>query len=162
MQHAETRGRPEVRPFAEVFDDEAMPLERAADGTPGVGTRQTSGLTHRIWKKLTKMAPAAGTVSLVPGIPESAHRARHCRKGHASHSLRAICRNGIPHSDAQHVHAHLQRVTPAAQNHAADRADIGIVAAPRKGHVRHRRKHVVGRIDVHPTEPRTVDRQPGV
>src|SRR5262245_22932249 len=65
-------------------------------------------------------------------------------------------------SDPHHVHADLQRVLAAAENDAANRADIAVVAAPPKRDVAGRRQHVVGGIDVDPAAPGTVHGEPGV
>ena len=60
------------------------------------------------------------------------------------------------------AHADVQRVRAAAEDHAAQRADVAVVASPGEGDVAQVGQDVVGRIEIDPAECRAVDREPGV
>ncbi|KAI3483332.1 hypothetical protein L1887_53787 [Cichorium endivia] len=62
----------------------------------------------------------------------------------------------------QHRHPHLRVVMATAEDHTAQRRDIGEVAAPAEGDVLQRRQQVVGGIEVDPTVARTEHRNPGM
>src|ERR1700681_1555950 len=49
-----------------------------------------------------------------------------------------------------------------AENHASERANVAIVAAPREGDVARGGKQIVRRIDIDPAEAVTVKSDPGV
>ena len=73
-----------------------------------------------------------------------------------------LCRCRFPSGKRRHGHGDLQRVVAAAEQDAAQRADVAVVAAPGERHVALGRQHVVGGIEIDPSEPRTPDREPGV
>ena len=62
--------------------------------------------------------------------------------------------------DRLHIHGYLQRVRSAAQHQAAQRAHVAIVASPRQRHVAIGWNHIIRRIDIQPSTPRTISRHP--
>ena len=63
---------------------------------------------------------------------------------------------------ADDVHGHARPLFAAAVDDAADRADVGVVAAPRQRHVAVDGHAIVGRVGVDPADVRHVERDPGV
>jgi len=53
-----------------------------------------------------------------------------------------------------------ERVAPAAEDHAANRADVPVVTAPRQRDVRTGRQHVVRGVDIDPAGAGAVDGEP--
>ena len=71
-------------------------------------------------------------------------------------------RAGVRQRASHDVDRDARPLLAAAEDHAADRADVGVVAAPGQGDVPIDGDAVVGRVDVDPAVPGHVEREPGV
>ena len=69
-------------------------------------------------------------------------------------------RSHAPSKPECHVDAHLQRVSPAAEDHAANRADVAVVEPLGQRDMTRRRQQIVRGIDIDPAGAGAMKRQP--
>src|SRR5258708_19221972 len=62
----------------------------------------------------------------------------------------------------RHADADMQRVIAAAEDDAAERADIAVITPPGERYMAMGRQDVVGRIQIYPAQPWTPDREPSM
>src|SRR5258708_12064760 len=79
---------------------------------------------------------------------------QHARVAGVRQEQSSLCR--------RHADADMQRVIAAAEDDAAERADIAVITPPGERYMAMGRQDVVGRIQIYPAQPWTPDREPSM